>query len=112
LLLQHRTEQTISSHAINEVPQAVVTANDVPFPNAANGVIAENIHGLLAERTGETRLNNREAEAVQDGSAEDARGQNRIATIFIGRSGGEEAVGVRLGASQQTLVLAIIRSGS
>ena len=47
--------------------------DDVPFPNAANGV---NIHGLRAHRAGDITINNREAETIQDGNAEIARRQS------------------------------------
>ena len=95
---------------INKVPQAVVPTDNVPFPNAANGVIAENIHGLRAHRAGDITINNREAETIQDGNAEIARRQNSIVAIFAGRNLREEAIGVRLGTSRQALELPIIGS--
>jgi hypothetical protein len=53
LLLHHRIQETIGSNLVHQVAKSVVPSNQIPSLCAANGVIAINIDGLRAQRTGD-----------------------------------------------------------
>ena len=89
-----------------------MTTNDVPFPSAANGVIAENIHGLHAHRAGGTFINHRKTKAIENSGAIVTGRQHSVVTIFARRDSSEEPVGVGLGTPRQALKLPVVGSRS
>jgi hypothetical protein len=98
-----------SDAKVNQVAEGVVTNNDISVLSAASGVIAINVNGLLAQRAGDLLIQHRNTETVSDGCTEDSWLQKGVTSIFLGRDGSNEPVGVWLGAAPEALCLTLVR---
>jgi hypothetical protein len=81
----------------------VVSHDEIPVPRAARGVVAQNINGLHATRTGDPKGNHLNAESVSDCDAKHFRSHDGIETVFVRRDCCDPSPGVRLSEAKQAL---------
>ena len=94
-LLHFGREEADFGEFEHQVPQTVVSRDPISRLLAAEGVVAINIHGLLAKRAGGRVREHRVSEEAGHGGAKDLWGKDGVIAVDPGRAGRQPCVGVR-----------------
>jgi len=86
-LFQDWRQETLLAYAMDEIPQAIVTHDNVRVPLAASGVVAENIKWLRAKGAQDITAGHPQPKTVPNRCAEHLRGQATVGSVEIGRNG-------------------------
>src|SRR3954468_7073458 len=108
-LFHHRGQQCVGANAIDEITNRVVANNNISFLCAASGMVTKYINRLLAQRTGDFFIHDRNSEAVSDGGLKDSRAQQSFFAVFITWNCSDESTSVWRSCTPQALCSASVR---